>query len=496
MKKRLILFSLAILFQICLNAAEKKWHRGLFRVNTTVSSGDESIETVTKKASDAGFDFIVFSDQFLVIAEYGLPPFRNLLKLTKERKSVVNYGIENYLKKIARAQKECPNIVLIPGVDIAPHYYWTGNYFKGNLGTNQWSEQLTVFGEEKPEFYKKLPVALNREWGFFFPDTLIALYPLLIILAGALVFLGKRKPYYADSQGNKYSSPARKLRAVAAFLLVLTGLALLINNAPFRKELGFSIYRNFGIAPFQKAIDYIKTNAPESGVIWSAPEARMNDKISGILLYTKPYLKDIEGTYGHNGLAGIYGDVSTAHKPGKTWDRLLLDYCSGKRKNKPVIVSESDYHGRKPITMFQTLIRVDKLNRKNVIKALKEGHSYAIAENIRNRKSICLDKAELSANGKKAEFGETLPLAGNSATLNISGKTANAKKGESIPGKITIALNGKIVLEKNIELSDFTLTEKIKLPENKNQKQYVRFYIESSKAGWLLANPIFLKPQK
>jgi hypothetical protein len=218
----------------------------------------------------------------------------------------------------------------------------------------------------------------------------------------------------------------------------------------------------------------------------------MKDKISGVLLFTEPYLKDIENTHGHNGLAGIYGDVSTAHKPGKNWDKLLLEYCSGERKTKPVIVGESDYHGRKPIRMIQTMVQLDKFNRKNLIKALKEGNSYALTENVRNGKSIYLEKAELSSDSQKAGLGETLRTDGKTAMLNIAGKTINSKKGETSPGKIKVILDGKLLMEKNIDLSDFDLKEKITLPETKRQKHFLRFYIESKKAGWLIANPFFV----
>ena len=140
-----------------------QWRYGIVRVNTNISAGIESCEEVAQLAKNANIDFIVFSDQFLVHAEYGVYPFRNSLKFSRKRKSIVSYGIKEYLKTIQAAGDKFSNMVLISGADIAPHYYWTGRPLSKDFATNQFSEQLTVFGPENPEFYHNLPVIHNEK---------------------------------------------------------------------------------------------------------------------------------------------------------------------------------------------------------------------------------------------------------------------------------------------------------------------------------------------
>lgn len=477
-------------------AASKQWHKGSFRVNTDVSAGDESIETVAEKASKAGLKFIVFSDQFLVHCEYGLPPFRNIFKIDREQKSIITYGIDNYLRRIADARKKYPELVTISGADIAPAYYWTGSFLKGTLTVNQYSEQLTVFGNDNTDFYRNLPVIHNERYSFALLKMLSKLSPLLLTFAALFIFFNNKKPYYADVQGNLYYKKDRLLK-ITCLILALAGILWTINNKPLKNELAFDGYHPAGAYPFQKVIDYVLTNGGgNTGIIWSAPEAAMKNKLGNISLVTVPYLKDIENTTGHNGLAGIYGDVSHAHEPGKLWDKLLMEYCSGKRKIRPVIIGELDYHGSdRPIDCIQTVIQTEKMDKNSVINALLRGHSYALAEN-RGREivieNISLDCGEVDSAG----LGETLKILKNhppSLTLNISGKMAGISKNESCDGEIVIVLNGKKLFSKIIHLKNFSLKEKILLENNDLTTQYVRFYIWTMHSGCLLANPIFIE---
>lgn len=508
MAKKVFIIILVWVVIAALNAtASTQWYKGTFRVNTDVSAGDESIETVLEKASKAGLKFILFSDQFLVRCEYGLPPFRNIFKIGKEQKSIVTYGINNYLRRIVDAGKKYPEIITISGADIAPCYYWTGSFLKGTLTVNQYSEQLTVFGNDNADFYRNLPVIHNERYSFALLKILSGLSTLLLTLAGLFIFFNK-KPYYGDAQGNLYYRK-NKLLKITCLISALTGILWTINNKPLKNELGFDAYHPSGAYPFQKVIDYVSSNGGgNTGIIWSAPEITMKGKIGNISLVTVPYLKDIENTDGYNGFAGIYGDVSHAHEPGKLWDKLLWEYCSGKRKIKPVIIGESDYHGRSPIDMIQTVVHIEKLDKKNVMDALLRGYSYAVAKN--GEREIIIKHISLNSDTNSAGLGETLkPFSAKGYTsadgktshgedenhtliLNISGKMAGITENEKCDGEIVIVANGKKVFSNIIQLNDFSLKEKI-LVEDDLQNQYVRFYIKTMSSGYLLANPIFIE---
>lgn len=474
--------------------ASNTWHSGLFRVNTDISSGDESIERVAEKAHAAGMKFVVYSDQFIVIAEYGLPPFRNIIRFRKKRDSVVSYGVNEYLKEIERVQKKYPDIVLIPGTDIAPHYYWTGNYFKRNLTTNKWSEQLTVFGNRDPEFYSGLPVAMNYRWGFSFWSSL-KLLPLLLTFIGITALVsGRKSTYYSDVQGHSYYR-YKKVRCLLLLAISAAGILWAFDNKPFTAGSPFSIYRNAGAAPFQNVIDYIRKNGgPETGVIWSAPEAEMKDKIDGVFLHTAPYLDDIEATRGYNGFAGIYGDAAHAHEPGKTWDKLLLEYCSGERTEKPVIVGESDYHGRTPVEMFQTVIHSDKTDFKSIVNAIIQGHSYATVES--RGKAIFIDSVSLSNKNDSVGLGEELEIPENGKiSLEIKGHFKSKDSNVPVKGTIILVQNGKLICNETIDIRKFSFRKDMALTDKALRKQYIRFYIYGGNV-WMLANPIFIKTRR
>jgi len=472
---------------------ELEWKRGIFRVNSSVSSGNESIPQIATEAEEAGLDFVVFSDQFLVIAEYGLPPFRKIFHKVVERPSIVNFGIDNYLNLIAETARLHPKMAIIAGADIAPHYYWTGNPFKKNLAVNQYSEQLTVFGPNDPGFYRGLPVIHNNIPFKSWAGVLLRLSPLLLCVLALLLFRAARQPYYSDAQGHQYHPPAKIKLAFSAFLF-LAGLLWCLNNRPFSAALGYDQYAKKGIMPYQKAIDYVRNQAgTKGGIVWSAPEAVMKDKIAGVFLFTIPYLQDIEETKGHNGLAGIYGDVSHAHEPGKSWDKMLREYCEGTRKELPAILGERDYHGRGGnIGLVQTVVHSRENTPEAIVKAIIEGRSYAVAKGggILQLREACLREPI----GGTAGLGETLTINDSveSCTLRISGSLAGASE---TTGRLVIVLNGEQYSTEILELKDFAFSKEIRLRKGEKM-QYVRFYITTSGAGWLLSNPVFIVKTK
>ncbi|HCE44128.1 MAG TPA: hypothetical protein DET40_11315 [Lentisphaeria bacterium] len=494
MKKIFIIFISVLFVPLRAFPQSQTWHPGLFRINTSISAGDENIERVSSKADQIGMEFIVFSDQFLVRGEYGLPPFRNILKKSIDRQSICTYGVDEYLKRIEDANKQFPRLVLVPGADIAPHYYWTGSPFRNNLTTRQFSEQLTVFGIKDADFYKKLPVIHNSYMSFSFFNFILSCLPLIISVLGVFVLISVRKPYYADAQGNKYFKH-KTLRISSGIILVLTGLLWCIDNRPLSYKSGFNQYSDYGQAPYQKVIDYVrKTGGDSAGITWSAPEAKMRDRIFGINLLSVPYLDDIERTNGHNGLAGVYGDAFHAHEAGKTWDKLLLEYCSGKRSVRPVIFGESDYHGHGDIAFIQTVVNCPKITLENVVYSLLEGRSYAISLIGKNR--IVLDSATVENGICVSGPGEVLKYSPRSPiVLNVKGRVEPENKGEKHPGEIRIILDGKEIERKMINLGNFTLIEQIPASalDNRISKHYVRFYIRSPSAGFLLSNPIFIE---
>lgn len=117
---------------------------GLIDIRSTFSDGSYSIEELIKMSKDRGFDVVVFTDHDRMEMEYGLFPLRNIIRKRVEYSSVLKGGVRNYLDTIKDMARKYPDMILIPGVESAPFYYWTGSPFKRNLTAHNWEKHLLL----------------------------------------------------------------------------------------------------------------------------------------------------------------------------------------------------------------------------------------------------------------------------------------------------------------------------------------------------------------
>lgn len=472
------------------------WHRGLFRVNSDISSGTASVETIARQADNAGMAFVVFSDQFLVRAEYGVPPFRRTLRVVREQDSVMRYGVEAYLGRLNRVQLEHPALVVIPGVDVAPALWWSGHPLRGTLTAHQFSQQLTLFGPEDAAFYRDLPAMFNVRPGLRFPASVIALLPLLLAWLGWRLAATPPPPRYEDRQGNRY--PGRRWpRILLGAMLIAIGILWTIDNRPFTVGPPWSPHHPRSIAPHQAVIDHVRKYGGEDvGVVWAHPEIRMDMALPGVRLVTAPYLDDVEKTFGHNGLAGIYGDAFRAHLPGGTWDRMLAEHVRGERRERPVIVGESDYHGGdRAIDGIQTVVRVAAPGPRAIRRALLAGHSYALYRQPAH--AVALDEAMVGDGRASASLGETLAWNGRDPlVLHLRGHVDGPSLPPGAAARLAVIADGREIATAILDLPAFDLDIPLALPSAQAdpslQLHYVRIHIQGS-GGQLIANPIFVQ---
>ena len=59
---------------------------------------------------------------------------------------------------------------------------------------------------------------------------------------------------------------------------------------------------------------------------------------------TLPYPEVLHESKNYAGFAAIYGDHITVTDPGKHWDRVLMEYCEGKREKPVWGISTADFH--------------------------------------------------------------------------------------------------------------------------------------------------------
>ena len=137
----------------------------VIQIASTVSDGKYSLDEIVKTCRANGIKIVVLGERDFMRWEYGLWPLRGLIKKTVKSNSLSAYGIERYFKEIEKLRLENPDMLIIPGVESAPFYYWEGNPFRKNLKIKNWHKHMLIVGLEKKEDYKFIP-SLSNPRGF------------------------------------------------------------------------------------------------------------------------------------------------------------------------------------------------------------------------------------------------------------------------------------------------------------------------------------------
>ena len=245
-------------------------------VHSTFSNGHYEIAELAELASQRNIDVLVLTDSFLSTVIYGVWPLdriglEGISKWT--RPSVRNRGVANYLAAIRDAQGRFPDVILVPGVEVKPYYYWTGTPWN-KLTLHNFNRHLTVSGLSEEDL-SDLPVIGNATWNNTTKQRLPALVPALILLVGAsLVFSERRRPVRLREYG------VVKRRLLRKFAMFSVGLSLFAtwNNYPFGR-LADPYSGEHDLRPYQRLIDYVVSK--DGLVYWSHPEARYHDVEAG-----------------------------------------------------------------------------------------------------------------------------------------------------------------------------------------------------------------------
>ena len=101
-------------------AATYKQEPALIDLRTTFSDGAYDPETLVQMAVRKGFKVIILNDHDRVVMEYGLPPFRNIVKKKEELNSINRIGGPILSPDHPGIRKRRPNLILIPGTESTP----------------------------------------------------------------------------------------------------------------------------------------------------------------------------------------------------------------------------------------------------------------------------------------------------------------------------------------------------------------------------------------
>jgi len=459
---RLIIIGLIILHlgKISAFAQEYKVVRGVIDVHSKISDGKYSQERVAELAREKGFKVVIFCESALRKWEYGLWPLRNIVKRTYQENSVLRLGVRKYIDRFAALKKKFPDLVLIPGMEASPYFYWEGSPLSKKSSLVDYYKQFLIIGLNKD--YQNIPVVGNRRFSYFSINALLSLWPILLIILGLRLF--------------------KKKAARASF--ILAGILFLANNLPFSTS-RFNVYQGRqGIRPYQDIIDYVNKRG---GIIFLAhPEVFSQKAYFGIESYTAPYPEDLILARDYTGFSliltlrdrcEVLGFRCGMTEPGDIWDKLLLEYIAGKRKNPVWIIGTPHYTGEAGnIDSVETLFFVKDAKEKDVLDALREGRAY-VRFNLRSE-PVNLD--EFSAQ----EAGNGL--------IQIIIKGSQAPSGG--PLKVELIRNGKAFKRSEEKDAEWAVIAEDKLLPDE-RKVYYRLRIESP-SSIILSNPVFVEAKK
>ena len=152
----------------------------VLHIHSNFSSGKNSIEEILDLARQYNIDCVVMTEHFLRKVEYGLWPFRGIIKKSVSLPSVMKLGVEKYLSKIEEINKKQKDIIIIPGLEITPHYFWSIE--ENSLVINNLHKHMLIIGLDKKNLFYSLPVIGNESNAG--KIRILSFWPIVFILLG------------------------------------------------------------------------------------------------------------------------------------------------------------------------------------------------------------------------------------------------------------------------------------------------------------------------
>ncbi len=483
---RTVILFFAVLLSCSNIGGEQAQIVAAIHVHSRFSNGDLSIEELARLAEGRRVDLLVVTDSLLTKVSYGIWPLDRIgipgLN-TFARPSVLDHGMDRYLEEIRSAQASHPDLVILPGVEVAPSWHWEGSPWSG-LALHGFDHHLIVFGLSGTDLVD-LPVTGNERWTNTDLRWSRVSLP-LATLAGGVALL------WAGVLRSRVRGPTSKppLRGIGVALL-LAGSLVAWNNYPFGQISDPSSGRS-DVAPDQTLIDWV---AARGGVVyWSYPEAKAGRVTSGgATMVSTAHPEDLLDTQGYHGFEGLYGDEIKATAPGAIWDRALIEYLEGRRARAPFVVTGIDYHGPKKggdgwdeIDGGRTMVLMEERSPEAALDALRDGHAYATFQAFPQKWRLD-EFAVTTADGTSATHGERVS---GPSPVTLSWKMGWIDETPEAPVSFRFDLirNGEVI-------ESFTSPLPIQgriVQELPRGEYYFRAMADAHRLNRLVTNPVFV----
>ena len=458
----------------------------MVHVHSDLSTGDFSLEGLVGLADQQGIGALLLAENFLARVDYSLPPFRALTRVSRGERGVGG-DPAGYLARVAEVKARLPHVLLIPGVEVVPHYFWTGSPVALDMTVHDVQKNLLVFGLTDARALAALPVAGNAPGGAYTLQSLLDALPVLLLVPGVILLVRRRA--VRTRLGRGAFVVVRRRNWGLGLVLCALGAAALVRGWPFTGD-GMSPGRDLGVAPYQALIDHVEKAG--GATVWSLPEARdSGEQYVGpvrVSWLTEPYADALLRTFRYTAFGAVYEDTSTFEQPGGGWDRLLGEYVRGERSRPAWALAESAFHGHtagKKVGPVHTVFLATEKSEAAVLDALRRGRMYA----VQRTKDVGFDLTEFSATAGTvtAGMGETLSAApGTPVEVRIA---VDATAGGRHDVRVTLVSNGTLeALERGA--TPFRAVRRVSA-----EAMPLVLRVEARGAHQrVLSNPIFVKP--
>jgi len=446
-------------------------------VHSRFSNGEYDILELASFAQQRKIDVLGITDSFLTRVRYGVGPFKKLMSRTMSRPAVLDRGLGEYLDSFERAQKQFDGLVLMPGVETAPSYYWEGRW-PGELTLHDFDRHILVFGMRDREAIRNLPVIENATWANTNRTWSCAVGPAIALLIGTLLILR-----------------ASRAGRLAGSFIILIGTIWMYDAYPFG-TLSSPYSGKSDHSSFQRLIDYVENHG---GITyWSHPEGQYPDlQVTGarVRMIKKAEPESLRLTNGYRGFEGLYGENITITKPGSLWDGLLQDYTRGGSRTWPSVITGIDFHSFKPgngwyqLDRGLTVLYARDKQLDAVLDALKNARGYASFHDSAVNNRIVIDDFALRSNGNTAISGETLATSGAiDFSVNVRWMDSSNVPAESPLADIQLIRDGEL-----LEKYQLALPASISRRDNLGVGHHYYRVAVQHRGTQILSNPIFCK---
>ena len=458
-------------------------------MSSDISDGKLTLEEIAAIAKESGISVLIPTDRDSMSWEYGIGPLRNIFKKRVAERSVFSYGIKKYLQRLDSLKKKYPGMIIIPGVESAPYYYWQGSIFNDDLVIRDWHKHMLVVGLSTPHDLEYLPVLGNSK-GVRQPfdvRSIFLAWPLALAVFG-IWCVRKRRYSYSDSSGKSLGPYSRFWRMTGIIALFVSGL-LLINNYPFQYQKFDQYHGSKGVMPYQNLIDY--ANGRKGLTFWAHPEAANIDKSGPVSIETDEHSDYLLKTRDYTGFAVFYEGYKRVGSIGGVWDRILLEYCKGNRKSPIWAIGGLSFDKTGELSSYMNDVRTVLLSRgstaPDAMDALKNGRMYCLRG--KDSSSFVLDQFTVTdAAGNNKTMGEQSKI-GNNPMIRIE---AHLLRGQDKSFTIQLIKDGALL--RVFETASPFAVSYVDSSAPGSPRSYYRVQI-TSRDLVVISNPIFVQRQ-